>query len=59
MVSCLINLKYYYDFWQRARIFAWNMQLTYVPQDPNRLKKDENAPKQGDKDEFDDLKVFE
>jgi hypothetical protein len=25
LVNCLINLKYYYDFWQRARIFTHNL----------------------------------
>ena len=31
IVNLLINLRYYFDNWQRAKIFTWNLELTYLP----------------------------
>ena len=30
IVDLIINLRYYYDFWQRAKIFARNLELIYI-----------------------------
>jgi hypothetical protein len=35
IVDLIINLRYYYDFWQRAKIFAMNLELVYLPTDEN------------------------
>ena len=31
IVDFIINLRYYYDNWQRARIFACNLEFVYFP----------------------------
>ena len=32
IVDLLINLRYYYDIWNRAKLFAWNCELIQLPQ---------------------------
>ena len=31
IVDLIINLRYYLDFWQRAKIFASNLQMSNMP----------------------------
>ena len=38
IVDLIANLRYYYDHWQRAKIFGWNLELVYIPTDSNLLK---------------------
>lgn len=61
LVDLLINLRYYYDSWQRAKIFAKNHDLVYIPYDThltnfNKANEDEDADPN---DEFGDPKQFE
>lgn len=30
LVDILMNLRYYYDHWQRAKVFAWNLDLVFM-----------------------------
>jgi hypothetical protein len=63
IVDLLINLRYYYDFWQRAKIFAWNLELVEMTLSDNMLKfKQKDQEEKGDvseNDEFGDLKAFD
>lgn len=34
----VINLRYYYDNWQRAKMFAWLLSLVFVASDASMLK---------------------
>ena len=34
----VINLRYYYDNWQRAKMFAWLLSLVYLPSEASMLK---------------------
>ena len=62
IVNLLINLRYFYDNWERARIFAWNLQLT---QDKGRSA-NKGSKKLTEKitgsqepiDEYGDVKLF-
>lgn len=61
LVTLLINLRYYYDHWQRAKIFAWNLQLTHAKEAAgDKLKKDseERESQEQPYDEFGDVKIF-
>ena len=62
IVDVLINLRYYYDYWQRAKIFAFNLELVYVPSGENLLKFRKNqheASNSDDEDQWGDPKFFE
>lgn len=62
IVNLLINLRYYYDNWQRAKIFAWNLQLTHNKADSAvRLAKEgeeKERASQEPMDEYGDVKIF-
>mmetsp|Transcript_20352 Transcript_20352/g.31085 ORF Transcript_20352/g.31085 Transcript_20352/m.31085 type:complete len:230 (+) Transcript_20352:339-1028(+) len=58
ILDLLFNLRYYYDFWQRAKQFAWNLDLIYFPQALNLNKPtiegdDEEVDEYGDPKRFD------
>ena len=63
IVDLIINLRYYYDYWQRAKIFALNLELVELQLSANMLKfkaKDkEDKGDISDNDEFGDLKEFD
>lgn len=53
IVELLINLRYYFQHWERARMFAQNLELIYVPKDKSFLRAEDDR-----KDKFGDWKVF-
>ena len=63
IVDLIINLRYYYDYWQRAKIFALNLELVELQLSANMLKfKSKDKEDKGDiseNDEFGDLKEFD
>lgn len=61
LVDLLINLRYYYDSWERAKIFARNLELVYLPTDSNLagFKKAEVEDTGDLNDEYGDPKTFE
>jgi hypothetical protein len=61
LVDLLINLRYYYDSWERAKIFARNLELVYLPTDSNLagFKKLEAEDDGELNDEYGDPKTFE
>lgn len=62
LVSMLISLRYWCDHWQRAKVFAQNLQLTHNKHDSAFRIDRENAEKektsQDPNDEYGDVKVF-
>ena len=56
-------MRYYYDYWQRAKIFAWNLELIEIQLSANMLKlKNKDKDDKGnasEEDEFGDLKEFD
>ena len=63
IVDLLINLRYYYDTWNRAKLFALNCELVHLPQNSNinRLKErsKHHETNSSDDDTYGDPKVFE
>ena len=60
LVDLLINLRYYFDSWQRAKLFARNLELIYMPTDSNIALYNKAQQEEGadPNDEFGDLKEF-
>lgn len=59
IADLLINLRYYHDHWQRARIFAANLQLLQQPSEAAKLKQQEAGEQSDEEDEYGDRKYFE
>jgi len=61
IVDLLINLRYYYEFWQRAKIFANCLELIYTEPLPGNLahKASRESPDSSDEDNHGDPKVFD
>jgi hypothetical protein len=60
IVDLLINLRYYYDFWQRAKMFAWNLELISIQIGGGALaKNDGEVVEESNVDKFGDLKHFD
>lgn len=59
IVDLIINLRYYYDFWQRAKIFARNLELVYIEPSAGVLKKQKDKSDSSDEDNHGDPKTFD
>lgn len=61
VVELIMNLKYYFEFWQRAKIFAGMLEFVQIPTEGSltkqkRKEQDENS--KVDMDEYGDPKNF-
>ena len=60
LVDLIINLRYYFDSWPRAKIFAKNLDLVYTPFDSHLMNfKNKEEEGQDPNDEYGDGKSFE
>ena len=60
IVELLINLRYYYEFWQRAKIFARNLELIYMEPAAGVIKQRvKERSDSSDEDGYGDPKVFD